>query len=148
MIYDILSTNYQPHGIIYTDISDHLPIFLLTKQINDTKIDTVMETRIYHEQATFKESIDQITWDELYAFKNPKESYSKFHNEILFVYNKFIRPDYCQGCSGNKRENNSYCQSSSGNKGGRKFLLPEQKWIDGDMHACPVSDIFSEHMST
>ena len=29
-----------------------------------------------------------------------------------------------------------------------KFLLPEQKWIDGDMHARPVGDIFSEHLST
>jgi hypothetical protein len=73
-----------------TDISDHLPICLLTKQINDTKVDTVIETRIYNEQATttFKESIDQITWDEIYASKNPQESYSKFLNEILFVYNK------------------------------------------------------------
>ena len=34
------------HGFIYTDISDHLPIFLLTKQINDTKVDTVIETSI------------------------------------------------------------------------------------------------------
>ena len=87
---DILGTNYQTHGIIYTDISDHLPIFLLTKQINDTKVDTVIETRIYNEQATttFKESIDQITWDEIYASKNPQESYSKFLNEIVFVYNK------------------------------------------------------------
>ena len=49
---DILGTNYQTHGIIYTDISDHLPIFLLSKQINDTKVDTVIETRIYNEQAT------------------------------------------------------------------------------------------------
>ena len=32
--------------------------------------------------------------------------------------------------------------------GRNKFVLPEQKWIDGDMHARPVSDIFSEHMST
>ena len=38
--------------------------------------------------STFKESIDQITWDEIYASKNPQESYSKFLNEILFVYNK------------------------------------------------------------
>ena len=89
---DILGTNDQSHGIIYTDISDHLPIFLLTKQINDTKVDTEIETRIYNEQATttsiFKESIDQITWDEIYASINPQESYSKFRNEILFVYNK------------------------------------------------------------
>ena len=45
---DILGTNYQSDGIIYTDISDHLPIFLLTKQINDTKVDTEIETRIYN----------------------------------------------------------------------------------------------------
>ena len=45
--------------------------------------------------------------------------------------------DYRQRCSGNKdffREN--------------KFLLPEQKSIDGNVHARPVGDIFSEHMST
>ena len=49
---DILGTNYQPYGIMYTDISDHLPIFVLTTQINDPKVDTVIETRIYNEQAT------------------------------------------------------------------------------------------------
>ena len=49
-----------------------------------------IETRIYNEQATttFKESIHQITWDEMFASINPQESYSKFLNEILFVYNK------------------------------------------------------------
>ena len=30
----------------------------------------------------------------------------------------------------------------------KKILLPEQIWIDGDVHARPVGDIFSEHMST
>ena len=87
---DILGTNYQSHGIIYAAISDHLPIFVLTKEINDTKVDTVIETRIYKEQATttFKESIDQIRWDEIYSSINPQDSYSKFLNEILFIYNK------------------------------------------------------------
>ena len=35
--------------------------------------------------------------------------------------------DYRQSCSGNKRE---------------QFLLPEQKWVDGNVHARPVGDIF------
>ena len=65
--YILGTNNYHSHGIIYTDISDHLPIPLLTKQINDTKVDPVIETRIYNEQATFKEIIDQITCDEMYA---------------------------------------------------------------------------------
>ena len=29
-----------------------------------------------------------------------------------------------------------------------KFLLQEQKSIDGDMNARPVGDIFREHLST
>ena len=70
------------HGIIYKDIYDHLPIFLLT-QINDT----VIETNVYNEQTTttFKENIDQITWNDIYASRNPQKSYSKSLNEILFV---------------------------------------------------------------
>ena len=38
--------------------------------------------------------------------------------------------------------------SCSGNKGVKKVLLSEQKWIDGDVHACLVGDIFSKHRST
>ena len=41
-----------------------------------------------------------------------------------------------------------YCQGSSGNKGGKKFLLPEPKSIDGDVHARPVGDIFSDYLLT
>ena len=83
---DVLGTNYQLHGIMYTDISDHLPIFVLNKESNGT----VIMTRTYNEKATatFKESIDQTTWDDIYASRNPQESYSSFFKEILLVYNK------------------------------------------------------------
>ena len=37
-------------------------------------------------------------------------------------------------------------QSISGNKDKNKFLLPAQKSIDGNVHARPVDDMFSEHM--
>ena len=39
-------------------------------------------------------------------------------------------------------------KSCSGNKRGKKSLLPEQKWIDGYVHARAVDDIISEHTST
>ena len=71
---------------MYTDISDRLQIFVLNKESNGT----VIKTRTYNEQATatFKESIDQTTWDDIYASRNPQESYSSFFKEILLVYNK------------------------------------------------------------
>ena len=85
---DILGANYQVHGIIYTDISDHLLIFLVTKSTNITKVDTTIETTIYNAQtiATFNDSIDQICWDEVDAYRDPQESYSIFLNEILLAY--------------------------------------------------------------
>ena len=30
----------------------------------------------------------------------------------------------------------------------KEFLSPEQKLIDGNVHARPVGDMFNEHMST
>ena len=35
--------------IFYTDISDHLPIFLISKLNNDIKDDVTIETRIYND---------------------------------------------------------------------------------------------------
>ena len=42
---DILGESTQMQGIIYTYISDHLPIFILTKLNNNTKDDTITEIR-------------------------------------------------------------------------------------------------------
>ena len=86
---DLIGANYQLHGIIYTDISDHLPIFLLTKHTDSTKVEMTIATRLYNAQttATFKESIDKICWDDVYACRDPQECYSVFINEILVAYN-------------------------------------------------------------
>ena len=53
----------QMQGMIYTDISDHLPIFLLTKLNNNTKDDTITETRLYndHTIATFRWILKKAT---------------------------------------------------------------------------------------
>ena len=71
-------------GIIYTDISDHLQIFLLTKLNSNTKDDTIIKTRLYNDQtiATFRCSVDKIVWDNVYECQDPKESYKMFLNKI------------------------------------------------------------------
>ena len=59
---DILGEYTQMQGIIYTNISDHLPIFLLNKLNNNTKDDTIIETRLDNDQtiATFRCIVDKI----------------------------------------------------------------------------------------
>ena len=70
---DILGEYNQLHGIFYTDISDHLPIFRLTKLNNDIKDDVTIETRIYNDQtiALFNSIIDTICWNDVYASEDP-----------------------------------------------------------------------------
>ena len=87
---DIPDENTQMQGIIYTDISDHLPIFLLTKLNNNTKDDTIIKTRLYNDQtiATFRCSVDKIVWDDVYECQDPEESYKMFLNKITQAYDK------------------------------------------------------------
>ena len=40
------------------------------------------------------------------------------------------------------------CKSHSSSGYKKNVLLPEQKSNDGNVHARPVGDVFSEHMST
>ena len=87
---DILGEYNQLHGILYTDISDHLPIFLLTKLNNDIKDDVTIETRIYNDQtiASFKSMIDTICWNDVYASEDPQKSYTSFLKKMSLAYDK------------------------------------------------------------
>ena len=42
---DLMGNNNQINGILYADISDHLPIFVLTKRNSDLNDDITIETR-------------------------------------------------------------------------------------------------------
>ena len=42
---DLMGNNNQINGILYADISDHLPILVLTKLNSDFKDDIIIETR-------------------------------------------------------------------------------------------------------
>ena len=63
-------------GIIYTDISDHLPVFLLTKLNNNTKDETITEARLYsdHTIATFRCIVDKIFWVMFMHVRIPKKA--------------------------------------------------------------------------
>ena len=60
----------------YTDISDHLPIFLLTK-LNNYNIGWCnnIETRVYtdHIVTLFRSSINTLCWNDVYASEDPQK---------------------------------------------------------------------------
>ena len=87
---DILGEYNQLQGILYSDISDHLPIFILTTLNNDKQDCVTIETRKYthHTIALFKSTIEATCWNDIYACKDPQISYTEFLKKISQVYNK------------------------------------------------------------
>ncbi len=70
---DILGEYNQLPGILYSYISDHLPIFILTTSNNDKQDYVTMETRKYthHIISLFKSTIEATSWYDVYAGKDP-----------------------------------------------------------------------------
>ncbi len=70
----------QINGMSYAGISDHLPIFVLTKRTNDLNDDIIIETRKRNESTvhTFRCLVDDISWQDVYACGDPNKSYRIF----------------------------------------------------------------------
>lgn len=82
-------TPFQTSGILHTDITDHFPIFLLNPSKQDNEERTLIERRIFNEQnkRKFKQSLQNESWDSLYACRDALESYSIFSNTFQTLYN-------------------------------------------------------------
>ena len=87
---DLMGNNNQINGILYADISDHLPIFVLTKRTSDLNDDIIIETRKQNESTihTFRCLVDNICWQHVYACDDPDESYRIFLEKNSLVYDE------------------------------------------------------------
>ena len=77
-------------GILYTDLSDHLPIFAIKRDTRlKQKFEKVKRRQITPENlALIIDDLSQESWHEIYAFNDPNESYSFFHQKLKLFYDK------------------------------------------------------------
>ena len=84
------------NGIIYYDISDHLPIFTVTKgkenHVRETSNKTHNKRRkeTKHNIELLKSDLAQEQWLEVFQENDVNEAYAKFMNKLLFYYDKNI----------------------------------------------------------
>ena len=71
LIDTIYSNDNRINGILYADISDHLPIFVLTKRSNDLNGDIIIETRKENESTihTFRCLVDNISCQDVLCLR-------------------------------------------------------------------------------
>ena len=86
---DITNTD-MVNGILYTDISDHFPVFCIDSKKERTCTDNPLtQTRIYSERSInkFKEYLNEVDWSEVTANDGPN-SFTCFYQKFCGVYNR------------------------------------------------------------
>ena len=79
-------------GILYTDISDHLPVFTIKRNVKlKDKGKKVKFRRITSANIDdLNDLISNVNWNELIQTEEPNEAYNIFHNKLTQLYNKAI----------------------------------------------------------
>ena len=98
LIDNIFSNNFSnetTNGILYYDISDHLPIFMINNKVDISKETNDNEPkyrRIESENniASLNSDLAQAEWQDVFNENNINHAYDKFLHKLLFYYDKNI----------------------------------------------------------
>lgn len=87
-VFDVVD-NIQP-GILYTDISDHLPVFVIKYGETYKNYTKKITKRVYSKlgEETFMREISLLDWSTLYDSNDPNEQYNYLVDTITGLYNK------------------------------------------------------------
>ena len=77
-------------GILYTDISDHFPIFYIDYTKSITVKDQFISRRTYSNQNTVKfiNELDNLNWGDIYSCNDAQTSYTVFQTRFSELYDK------------------------------------------------------------
>ena len=85
----LFHTDKSFSGILYTDISDHYPIFHIDYSYESCPETQYIQRRIYSENniSKFKQHLDAHDWSAIYESTDPQIAYSNFHEAYSKMYN-------------------------------------------------------------
>ena len=116
------------NGILFNDISDHLPIFTITEhdlQNYGTKTETneYSTRKITHKSLeSFSSKLQSCNWQSVLSKNDPTESYTAFYKEFFQLYNKTFPINNCKS-KNSKRSNNQWISQGLKKSSKRKEAL-------------------------
>ena len=80
--------NNEFTGILYADISDHFPVFCISKSIKLSVKETPVKTRIYSAQNInkFVGMLESHEWNTVFSESDAQNAYTKFHTDFCAFY--------------------------------------------------------------
>ena len=76
-------------GLLYSYISDHLPIFTISHELLPSKNESKMSRNMSKENiGKFKNHLACTEWSEIFTQNNPKDSFSIFENKMNILFEK------------------------------------------------------------
>ena len=77
-------------GILYSDISDHFPVFYIDYTCIRPSKPRTFKKRIYSQTNidTFSRALESNDWSKVLTSEDPQEAYTCFHNIFTDIYNK------------------------------------------------------------
>ena len=93
---DNIFTNYlgdighSIQGLFITDVSDHFPIFHVSRGMQMSDVDTHICRRLYslRNKEEFCDAISTTNWDEINRATDTQQAFDLFHNRLTELYNR------------------------------------------------------------
>ena len=85
--------NNNINGILFSDLSDHLPLFTVEQNIKvkSQNYTAKMKRNISKENIDkFVEKLEQIHWEELNQETDPSKAYDRFYSKLFAIYDNCI----------------------------------------------------------
>ena len=78
------------HGLLLTDISDHLPIFHITKDTleNNKDLEIIKRSFSQKNKQSFLSELSTMTWDSVITTENAQDAFTIFHKTFTSVFEK------------------------------------------------------------
>ena len=85
-----MDISHSLQGLFITDVSDHFPIFHVSRRMQMSDVDVYMYKRLFSlkNKEEFYHAVSTTNWDEIDRATDTQQAFDLFHSQLTDLYNK------------------------------------------------------------
>ena len=87
---NLMDISHSLQGLFITDVSDHFPIFHVSRRMQMSDVDVYMYKRLFSlkNKEEFYHAVSTTNWDEIDRATDTQQAFDLFHSQLTDLYNK------------------------------------------------------------